>query len=184
MAEKKPFFVGNIRLSDLNGFEDTVKQGVRGCFVPYDQNPSLYIGQNRQTGAMTVDMDILIRETKNSKSGSTHFVKLNVGKANRERYQMSQEAADSLKIVGNLYTRYPWQAPQGTTGQGAAAPQQGGYPQQRTTAQQGQSAPYQAPPAGSYPGGTPQYGAPRHNVGFDGGDMPDFSAPRAQGAGW
>ena len=102
MGEKKPFFVGNIRLSDLNGFEDTVKQGVRGFFVPYDQNPSLYIGQNRQTGAMTVDMDILIRETKNSKSGSTHFVKLNVGKANRERYQMSQEAADSLKIVGNL----------------------------------------------------------------------------------
>ena len=102
MAEKKSFMVGNIRLSDLNGFEDTVKQGVRGFFVPYDQNPSLYIGQNRQTGALTVDMDILIRETKSSKTGSTHFIKLNVGKANRERYQMSQEAADSLKIVGNL----------------------------------------------------------------------------------
>ena len=178
MAEKKAYMVGNIRLSDLNGFEDTVKQGVRGFFVPYDQNPSLYIGQNRQTGAMTVDMDILIRETKSSKSGSTHFVKLNVGKANRERFQMSQEAADSLKIVGNLYTRYPGQGPQGT-----AAPQ-GGYPQQRPSAPQGQPAPYPAPQGGGYPGGAPQYGAaPRHNARFE-GDMPDFSAPGAQGAGW
>ena len=178
MAEKKAYMVGNIRLSDLNGFEDTVKQGVRGFFVPYDQNPSLYIGQNRQTGAMTVDMDILIRETKSSKSGSTHFVKLNVGKANRERFQMSQEAADSLKIVGNLYTRYPGQGQQG-----AAAPQ-GGYPQQRTSAPQGQPAPYPAPQGGGYPGGAPQYGAaPRHNAGFE-GDMPDFSAPGSQGAGW
>lgn len=182
MGEKKPFFVGNIRLSDLNGFEDTVKQGVRGFFVPYDQNPSLYIGQNRQTGAMTVDMDILIRETKNSKSGSTHFVKLNVGKANRERYQMSQEAADSLKIVGNLYTRYPGQGPQGTTGQGAAAPQ-GGYPQQRPSGPQGQPTAYPAPQGGGFPGNTPQYGAPRQNLGFQ-GDMPDFSTPGAQGAGW
>jgi hypothetical protein len=178
MAEKKSFMVGNIRLSDLNGFEDTVKQGVRGFFVPYDQNPSLYIGQNRQTGAMTVDMDILIRETKSSKSGSTHFIKLSVGKANRERFQMSQEAADSLKIVGNLYTRYPGQGPQGT-----AAPQ-GGYPLQNPSAPQGQPAPYPAPQGGGYPGGAPQYGAaPRHNAGFE-GDMPDFSAPGAQGAGW
>ena len=177
MAEKKPFFVGNIRLSDLNGFEDTVKQGVRGFFVPYDQNPSLYIGQNRQTGAMTLDMDILIRETRNSKTGSTHFVKLNVGKANRERFQMSQEAADSLKIVGNLYTRYPGQG-----AQGASAPQ-GGYPQQRPSGQQGQASPYSAPQGGGYPAGTPQYGTPRHNTGFD-GDMPDFSAPGSQAAGW
>ena len=178
MAEKKSFMVGNIRLSDLNGFEDTVKQGVRGFFVPYDQNPSLYIGQNRQTGALTVDMDILIRETKSSKTGSTHFIKLNVGKANRERFQMTQEAADSLKIVGNLYTRYPGQGPQGT-----AAPQ-GGYPQQRPSASQGQPAPYPAPRGGGYPGGAPQYGAaPRHNAGFE-GDMPDFSAPGSQGAGW
>ena len=134
MAEKKSFMVGNIRLSDLNGFEDTVKQGVRGFFVPYDQNPSLYIGQNRQTGALTVDMDILIRETKSSKTGSTHFIKLNVGKANRERFQMSQEAADSLKIVGNLYTRYTGQGPQGVTGQPAPGPQ-GGYPGPQAAAQ-------------------------------------------------
>ena len=174
MAEKKAYMVGNIRLSDLNGFEDTVKQGVRGFFVPYDQNPSLYIGQNRQTGALTVDMDILIRETKSSKTGSTHFIKLNVGKANRERFQMSQEAADSLKIVGNLYTRYTGQGPQGVTGQPAPAPQ-GGYP--------GPQAAAQARPGGGYR--APQYGAgaPRQNAGFD-GDMPDFSAPGGQGAGW
>lgn len=113
MAEKKAYMVGNVRLSDLSGFEDTVKQGVRGCFIPYDQNPSLYVGQNRQTGAFTLDVDILIRETSNSKTGATHFIKLNVGKANRERLQMTQEAADSLKIVGNLYTRVPVQNAQG-----------------------------------------------------------------------
>ena len=122
MAEKKAYMVGNIRLSDLNGFEDTVKQGVRGCFIPYDQNPSLYIGANKQTGVLTVDMDILVRETSSSKSGASHFVKLSVGKANRERFQLSQEALDSLKIVGNLYTRTPGQQQQGVR------PQQGTYP--------------------------------------------------------
>ena len=111
MAEKKPFMVGNIRLSDLNGFEDTSKGGVRGCFIPYDANPSLYVGVNRQTGVPTLDVDILVRETTNSKTGATHFIKLNVGKANRERFQMSQEAADSLRIVGNLYTRTPAASP-------------------------------------------------------------------------
>jgi len=169
MAEKKSFMVGNIRLSDLNGFEDTVKQGVRGFFVPYDQNPSLYIGQNRQTGALTVDMDILIRETRSSKSGSTHFIKLNVGKANRERFQMSQEAADSLKIVGNLYTRYTGQGSQGVVGQPAPAPQ-GGYPQQGPS------------PQGGYP--AQQYGAGARPAAVYQGDIPGFSAPAGQGAGW
>lgn len=121
MAEKKAYMVGNVRLSDLNGFEDTVKQGVRGCFIPYDQNPSLYVGQNRQTGAFTLDVDILIRETSNSKTGATHFIKLNVGKANRERLGMTQEAADSLKIVGNLYTRTP--APAQGASPGGGGPQ-------------------------------------------------------------
>ena len=169
MAEKKPFMVGNIRLSDLNGFEDTVKQGVRGCFIPYDSNPSLYVGQNRQTGALTLDVDILVRETANSKTGASHFVKLNVGKANRERFQMSQEAADSLKIVGNLYTRTPGQARE----QAQSAPQ-GGYRQQPRAAVP--STPAYAPQQ--------QYGAPRRNVGFD-GDMPDFQNPGTQqSAGW
>ena len=176
MAEKKSFMVGNIRLSDLNGFEDTVKQGVRGFFVPYDQNPSLYIGQNRQTGALTVDMDILIRETKSSKTGSTHFIKLNVGKANRERFQMSQEAADSLKIVGNLYTRTPAQAGQAQGQQGAAPAPQGGY-QQRPS----QPVPvYGAAPQNGFQAPAPQYGAQNRPGGFPGGPA-DFSA---QGAGW
>lgn len=144
MAEKKPFMVGNIRLSDLNGFEDTIKQGVRGCFIPYDQNPSLYIGANRQTGVLTVDMDILIRETKASKTGASHFIKLSVGKANRERFHLTNEAVDSLKIVGNLYTRTPGQQPQG------AQPRQGDF----------QAGPAYGPaPQGGYPAPSPSYGA-------------------------
>ena len=127
MAEKKAYMVGNVRLSDLNGFEDTVKQGVRGCFIPYDQNPSLYVGQNRQSGAFTLDVDILVRETSNSKTGATHFIKLNVGKANRERFQMTQEAADSLKIVGNLYTRIPAQSAQGQSPRYASPRQNAGF---------------------------------------------------------
>ena len=129
MAEKKTYMVGNVRLSDLNGFEDTVKQGVRGCFIPYEQNPSLYIGTNRQTGVVTVDMDFIVRETSNSKSGASHFVKLSVGKSNRERFGLSQEAVDSLRIVGNIWTRTPGERKEGTAplrGPYPAAPQ-GGY---------------------------------------------------------
>jgi hypothetical protein len=169
MVEKKPFLVGNIRLSDLNGFEDTVKQGVRGFFVPYDQNPSLYIGQNRQTGAMTVDMDILVRETSNSKTGATHFVKLNVGKTNRERFRMTREAVDSLKIVGNLYARTPVQA-------GPAQDLAGVAPAPQASVHVRPGGGYRAPQSGGGP-------APRVNTGFE-GDMPDFTAPGGQGAGW
>lgn len=121
MAEKKPYMVGNVRLSDLEGFEDTVKQGVRGCFIPYGPNPSLYVGVSRQTGAPTLDVDILVRETSNSRTGASHFIKLNVGKANRERLGMTQEAADSLRIVGNLYTRTPAPA-QGASPHGGTPP--------------------------------------------------------------
>ncbi len=166
MAQKKPFFVGNVRISDLNGFEDTQKNGVRGCFIPYGVNPSLFIGQNKQTGGITVDVDILVREVVNSKSGSSHFIKLNVGKANRERLQMSQEAVDSMKIVGNLFTRMPRQAapavqqpvyqapvaPGGFQGQAGYAPVQQYMPQQRGFA-----------PVG---------------------DMPDFTSGGSQAAGW
>lgn len=171
MAEKKAYMVGNIRLSDLNGFEDTVKQGVRGCFIPYDQNPSLYIGTSKQTGVLTVDMDILVRETKASKTGASHFVKLSVGKANRERFQLSQEALDSLKIVGNLYTRTPVQNSQGVQGQqgaySAPAPQ-GGY-----RAPQGYGA---VAPLGRYP--APAYGgAPAPQGGYPG-------PQGGNGAGW
>lgn len=127
MAEKKPYLVGSARLSDLNGFEDCMKNNVRGCFIPYDQNPSLFLGASKQTGALTVDMDILIRETQNSKSGSTHFIKLYVGKANRERFNLSQEAVESLKIVGNLFTRIPGQ--QGQQQQSYGNAPAGGYQQ-------------------------------------------------------
>lgn len=169
MAEKKPYMVGNVRLSDLNGFEDTVKGGVRGCFIPYDQNPSLYLGTNRQTGVMTLDVDILIRETTASKTGATHFIKLSVGKANRERFQLSQEAVDSLKIVGNIYTRTPKPAEQAPR-QPVPAPQ-GSLPGGFQTAPAYGQAPqggYAAVPAPSYGAPAPQgaYPAPQNGAGW------------------
>lgn len=171
MAEKKAYMVGNVRLSDLNGFEDTVKQGVRGCFIPYDQNPSLYIGTNRQTGVMTVDMDILVRETSNSKTGASHFIKLSVGKANRERFHLSQEAIDSLKIVGNIYTRTPSQPVQGRQQSqvyGSAPAPQGGYPQSQASVL--------------------TYGAPAPQGGFQAAPVQQPYSPyppvAPQGAGW
>ena len=173
--ERKPFLTGNVRISELEGFTDTQMNGRRGCFIPYDNNPCLYVGQNKETGAVTIDLDILVRETQNSKSGSSHFVKLNVGKANRERLAMPQEAVDSMKIVGNLWTRVPGQstkaqqAPgvyQGQQHQQVPAPQggyqprrqpsqayrQGGYPAQQPAMQAapvwGQQAPVEDLPAG------------------------------------
>lgn len=169
MAEKKPYMVGNVRLSDLNGFEDTVKGGVRGCFIPYDQNPSLYLGTNRQTGVMTLDVDILIRETTASKTGATHFIKLSVGRANRERFALSQEAVDSLKIVGNIYTRTPKPSEQAPR-QSAPAPQgslPGGY-QAAPSYGQAQQGGYPAAPAPSYgaPASQGAYPAPQNGAGW------------------
>ena len=142
--ERKPFLTGNVRISELEGFTDTQMNGRRGCFIPYDNNPCLYVGQNKETGAVTIDLDILVRETQNSKSGSSHFVKLNVGKANRERLAMPQEAVDSMKIVGNLWTRVPGQSARGQQGAAQGQPYAGGYPAQASAYQQ-------RPQGGRYP---------------------------------
>ena len=149
--EKKPFLTGNVRISELEGFTDTQMNGIRGCFIPYDNNPCLYVGQNKETGAITIDLDILVRETQNSKSGSSHFVKLNVGKANRERLAMPQEAVDSMKIVGNLWTRVPGQSARGQQHAG------GGYSAQAPAYQQGPQG------GGRYPA---QQTAPRRQGGY------------------
>lgn len=110
MADKKSYLAGSVRLTDLNGFEDVTKSnGVRGCFIPYDQNPSICLGTDRMTGAMTAELDILIRERTNGKGESTHFVKLDARKQTRERLGLSFEAIGSLKIIGNLFTRVPMQ---------------------------------------------------------------------------
>lgn len=162
MNEKKSYFVGNARLSELNGFEDTQKNGVRGCFIPYDINPSLFIGRNAQSGATTVDLDILVRETRNSKSGSSHFIKLSVGKANREKFKLAPEAIDSLKIIGNLFTRVPGQNIQQQNPQNGFAPS-------------GQSR-QQRPSGGQFQQGF-------HQREFQ-EDMPDFSGRQNQQAGW
>ena len=169
--ERKPYMVGSVRLSDLFGFEDTVKGGVRGCFIPYGPNPSLYLGQNRQTGGLTLNLDILVRETANSRTGSSHFIKLSVGKANRERLGISREAVDALKIVGNLYTRQPESAGQdrgGGSSRGEARPV-------RESGDWGI-------PAGQ-PSGRDGGGAPDTAHGYRGPDMPDFGPADTQ-PGW
>lgn len=171
MKENKPYMVGSVRLSDLFGFEDTVKGGVRGCFIPYGPNPSLYLGRNRQTGGPTLSLDILVRETANSRTGSSHFIKLGVGKANRERLGISREAADALKIVGNLYTRRPeYSGPGngddtfGTDVRPAREPGDWGVPAGTPAARDGKD-------------------APDDTRGYRGPDMPDFGPANPQ-AGW
>lgn len=168
----KPFMVGSVCISDLEGFLDTEINGMRGCFIPYDMNPCIFLGQYPQTGRIKVNVDILMREVSNSKSGSSHFIKLNVGKMNRERFRMTQEAVDAQKIVGNMFTRVPGQRRRGAQHQ-AAVP--GGY-QQHGPAHQVPAGGYQ-PPMGGAPLQQGQYN------GFGGAAAPKYPQ-MSPAAGW
>ena len=104
--EKKNFLIGSIRLTDLIG-ELCQKNGMDGLFIPFNMNPSISVRQDSRTGQAVVELDLLIRENHSEKTGSTHFVKLNVGKMNRERFALSQEVVNNQKIIGNLWTKTP-----------------------------------------------------------------------------
>ena len=103
MADKATL-VGSIDLSALNGAHlNTTVNGTQTIVIPVAENPSIFIGSKDKGGH--IYMDIEIRETSDSQYGNSHFVKLSVGKKNREDLKLSaEELKKYTPIVGNLRT--------------------------------------------------------------------------------
>ena len=98
---KKTAILGSIALTSLV-HETIIHGGKKGIFLPIEDNPSLFF-QQREDGTKVISLDIEIKETPNSKYGSTHMVKASVGKANRERLRLDREGRNKASpILGNL----------------------------------------------------------------------------------
>ena len=95
-------FIGQIDLMALLGAQYTQVNGQECIVIPVNANPAIFMSQAR-TGQPKAMLDVFIRETSNNQYGNTHFVKANVGKANRERFGISKEELGKYSpIIGNI----------------------------------------------------------------------------------
>lgn len=99
---KNTILVGSIDLSLLEGaMLEKKDNGKMQIVIPVEKNPSIFVGSQDKGGH--IYMDVEVRETNESQYGNTHFVKLSVGKRNRELMKLSQEEVKQHSpIVGNL----------------------------------------------------------------------------------
>ena len=94
-------YVGQIDLLSLVGAKLEKTQDGESIVIPVSSNPSIYRRQT-QKGQQKAELDFVMRPTSNGLNGNTHFVKANVGTANRERMGLSKEEAQQYSpILGN-----------------------------------------------------------------------------------
>ena len=95
-------YVGQIDLLSLVGAKLEKTQDGESIVIPVSSNPSIYRRQT-QKGQQKAELDFVMRPTSNGLNGNTHFVKANVGMANRERMGLTKEEAQQYSpILGNV----------------------------------------------------------------------------------
>lgn len=125
---KKTAILGSIALTSLV-HETIIHGGKKGIFLPIEDNPSIFF-QQREDGTKVISLDIEIKETPNSKYGSTHMVKASVGKANRERLRLDREGLNkATPILGNLRV-IEYEAKDNGAGQDSQGQQEGDMPEE------------------------------------------------------
>lgn len=114
--------IGHIRLSELK-HEVATKAGVQGIFIPFNPNPCIYV--NTKDGKTTVDLDVEVIPTPNSKY-SNKMVKASLPKSYREQNGVSFDSdryKELTPILGNLKTyEFDDQAKGGAQAQTALGP--------------------------------------------------------------
>lgn len=94
-------YIGQIDLLSLVDSKLIVVENQAGIFIPIGSNPSIYRRVTKK-GQEKAELDFVMRPTTNGLGGNTHFVKANVGTANRERLGLSKEEAQQYSpILGN-----------------------------------------------------------------------------------
>lgn len=94
-------YIGQIDLLSLVDSKLIVVENQAGIFIPIGSNPSIYRRVTKK-GQEKAELDFVVRPTTNGLGGNTHFVKANVGTANRERLGLSKEEAQQYSpILGN-----------------------------------------------------------------------------------
>ena len=94
--------IGQLDLLALIGASIKTVDGQEAIVVPLQKNPTIFKMMTK-TGAQKALLDIVIRQTTQPKYGNTHFIKANVGKANRTALNLDSSELPRLSpILGNL----------------------------------------------------------------------------------
>ena len=94
-------YIGQIDLLSLVDSKLIVVENQAGIFIPIGSNPSIYRRVTKK-GQEKAELDFVMRPTSNGLNGNTHFVKANVGTANRERMGLTKDEAQQYSpILGN-----------------------------------------------------------------------------------
>ncbi len=101
MAKRKTY-LGSISLANLN-HKAINHEGQKGIFIPIgDMNPCIYYTK-KEDGSRLFNLDIEVKPTPNSKFGNSFMIKANVGKINRQQYNIpNDKLAEVTPILGNL----------------------------------------------------------------------------------
>ncbi|MBR2162335.1 MAG: hypothetical protein IJ954_00485 [Bacteroidales bacterium] len=94
--------IGQMDLLALIGADIKTVDGEDAIVIPLKKNPTIFKMMTK-TGAKKALLDIVIRQTTQPKYGNTHFIKANVGKANRTALNLDSSELPRLSpILGNL----------------------------------------------------------------------------------
>ena len=94
--------IGQLDLLALIGASIKTVDGQETIVIPLQKNPTIF-KMTTKTGSQKALLDIVIRQTTQPKYGNTHFIKANVGKANRTALNLdSSELLRLSPILGNL----------------------------------------------------------------------------------
>ena len=93
---------GNINLLKYPGAKKIVANGVKGIFIPVEENPSIYVGnKGAYAGIRVVEKVSEFNDRK-----YTHFVAAHIPKKVRDT-MTEEEAKAATPILGNLETYEP-----------------------------------------------------------------------------
>lgn len=94
--------IGQMDLLALIGADIKTVDGEDAIVIPLKKNPTIF-SMTTKNGIRKALLDIVIRQTTQPKYGNTHFIKANVGKANRTALNLDSSELPRLSpILGNL----------------------------------------------------------------------------------
>ena len=94
--------IGQMDLLALIGADIKTVDGEDAIVIPLKKNPTIF-SMTTKNGIRKALLDIVIRHTTQPKYGNTHFIKANVGKANRTALNLDSSELPRLSpILGNL----------------------------------------------------------------------------------
>lgn len=94
--------IGQMDLLALIGADIKTVDGTDSIVIPLQKNPTIFT-MTTKGGVRKALLDIVVRQTTQPKYGNTHFIKANVGKANRNAFNLDSSELPRLSpILGNL----------------------------------------------------------------------------------